>query len=244
MNYFEIYTKLMLKRKTKPAITGYTEKHHIVPKCLGGDDTPSNIVRLTGREHFVAHKLLSKAYPENVKLFFAVYQMSIDGRDRKFRVTAREYESLKERFSISQTGDNNPAKRVEVREKMSASKLGKESFFKGKVHSFETKKKMSEDRKGIYVAEQNPMYGTRPWDTGSSRSSPVSQSVWKNAEEAYKLFLQGMSHKAIERRLNMYGTNNSSFIKMVQHFRAGWNPSEDEEWRRFTFEINPYKDIS
>jgi hypothetical protein len=34
--------------------------HHIVPKCLGGGDEPSNLVRLTREEHLRAHWLLSK----------------------------------------------------------------------------------------------------------------------------------------------------------------------------------------
>jgi hypothetical protein len=37
-----------------------TEKHHIVPRSLGGSNDESNIVRLTYREHFLAHLLLTK----------------------------------------------------------------------------------------------------------------------------------------------------------------------------------------
>lgn len=36
------------------------ERHHIVPKCLGGGNEKSNIVKLTYREHFLAHWLLTK----------------------------------------------------------------------------------------------------------------------------------------------------------------------------------------
>jgi hypothetical protein len=39
-------------------ITGYTEKHHIIPSSLGGDNSKENIVSLTAREHFVCHLLL------------------------------------------------------------------------------------------------------------------------------------------------------------------------------------------
>jgi hypothetical protein len=38
----------------------YTEKHHIIPKSLGGNDDISNIVSLTARQHFVCHWLLTK----------------------------------------------------------------------------------------------------------------------------------------------------------------------------------------
>jgi hypothetical protein len=43
--------------------SGYTESHHIVPRCLGGGDGKSNRVNLTAEEHYVAHQLLVKIYP-------------------------------------------------------------------------------------------------------------------------------------------------------------------------------------
>jgi hypothetical protein len=36
----------------------YREKHHIVPRCMGGTDDPTNIVELTFKEHVFCHKLL------------------------------------------------------------------------------------------------------------------------------------------------------------------------------------------
>jgi hypothetical protein len=38
----------------------YTEKHHIIPQSLGGDNSTTNLVHLTAREHFVCHLLLTK----------------------------------------------------------------------------------------------------------------------------------------------------------------------------------------
>jgi hypothetical protein len=38
----------------------YYEKHHIVPRSLGGTNDPKNLVLLTGREHFICHLLLTK----------------------------------------------------------------------------------------------------------------------------------------------------------------------------------------
>jgi ssDNA-binding Zn-finger/Zn-ribbon topoisomerase 1 len=41
----------------------YSENHHIIPRSLGGKDTPDNLVSLTPREHFIAHFLLYKSNP-------------------------------------------------------------------------------------------------------------------------------------------------------------------------------------
>ena len=118
----------------------------------------------------------------------------------------------------------------------------------GGSDSAEALKKMSESKVGVYCGEKNSMYGTRPWDTGSAKHSEAAQTVWGNAERAYQLFLTGCGHKKIFKELNIAGTNPSSFISVVKKFREGWIPMEDEEWvdrfQGWTFEVNPFKDIS
>jgi hypothetical protein len=59
MNHRRIYDALMA-RAQKRAIDGYCERHHIVPRALGGSNAKTNIVALTYREHFLAHWLLTK----------------------------------------------------------------------------------------------------------------------------------------------------------------------------------------
>lgn len=65
------YKKLMEKRISSPAEIG--EKHHVLPRCMGGID--GTIVKLTYREHFIAHALLARAFPDNQKLNFAYWGM-------------------------------------------------------------------------------------------------------------------------------------------------------------------------
>jgi small subunit ribosomal protein S16 len=45
--------------RTLPKDT-YIERHHIIPRSLGGNNEQSNLVKLTAREHFVCHLLLTK----------------------------------------------------------------------------------------------------------------------------------------------------------------------------------------
>ena len=59
MNYQKIYNKLINRAKNRN-IMGYVEKHHIIPKCLGGEDCKTNLVNLTPEEHYLAHQLLVK----------------------------------------------------------------------------------------------------------------------------------------------------------------------------------------
>lgn len=73
MNHQYIYDCLIQKRQREPA-TGYTERHHILPRSMGGSDDPSNLVVLTGREHWIAHLLLWKIH-RNRQTAFACRMM-------------------------------------------------------------------------------------------------------------------------------------------------------------------------
>lgn len=50
-------------------------KHHIVPKCLGGLDDPSNLVNLTYEQHIEAHKILCEQNPKHFGLRYAYLNM-------------------------------------------------------------------------------------------------------------------------------------------------------------------------
>lgn len=96
MNYSRHYS-LLINRAVGRTLEGYIEKHHVLPRCMGGSDEPENLVRLTAREHFVAHQLLVKMYPGVGKLIFAVMVMTSDPHG--YRVGNRRYGWLRERHS-------------------------------------------------------------------------------------------------------------------------------------------------
>jgi hypothetical protein len=60
MDYSKIYKDFIEDRKTKMIQVDYFEKHHILPRAMGGNDAPENIVKLSAEDHFFAHILLSK----------------------------------------------------------------------------------------------------------------------------------------------------------------------------------------
>ena len=65
MNYQQIYQKLMKRGKEKRTfITKYgrLERHHIIPKHVGGTNDACNITTLHHKEHILAHHLLWKIY--------------------------------------------------------------------------------------------------------------------------------------------------------------------------------------
>lgn len=75
MNYAAHYDRLINRARNR-TLNGYVERHHVHPKCMGGGDEIGNIVRLTGREHWLAHKLLIFIHPNNRRLIHAAVWMA------------------------------------------------------------------------------------------------------------------------------------------------------------------------
>jgi hypothetical protein len=101
MNYSKIYDSLIAFRQTNPVISGYTEKHHILPRSLKGSNTPTNVVRLTGREHYIAHLLLHR-FRKSSKTAYALWMMqckSSSNEGRPHIKSSRMYEWARKEFS-------------------------------------------------------------------------------------------------------------------------------------------------
>jgi len=111
MDYQRIYDQLIEKRKLNIP-KGYVEKHHILPKCAGGLNNIENLVKLTAREHYLAHWLLHKIYPDNLGLICAI-QFMVNGHQKEhLNISSREFERIKikrsELLSKRMSGENHP----------------------------------------------------------------------------------------------------------------------------------------
>ena len=62
MNLPRIYAEFISNRKGLSARPGRIERHHIVPKCMGGGNEAENLVFLTPSEHLFAHHLLARIH--------------------------------------------------------------------------------------------------------------------------------------------------------------------------------------
>lgn len=94
MNYQKHYNNLISTRTNRLYTEEYFEMHHIIPKCLGGSDDTTNLIKLTAREHLIAHLLLMKMNPHNSGLAFAVLCMSNKGK-----LNGRNYEFIRKACS-------------------------------------------------------------------------------------------------------------------------------------------------
>ena len=111
MDYVKLYDKLVTMAKNRTLSLGYYEEHHIVPKCMGGTNDVDNLVFLSAREHFIAHQLLIKIYPNNYSLIKAANMMCCFSTNQINRSYNKRYEWLRIKMSqamkISGKGLNN-----------------------------------------------------------------------------------------------------------------------------------------
>jgi hypothetical protein len=86
-----------VERARNRVLDSYTERHHIIPRCIGGTDAKENLVDLTAREHFICHRLLVNMYPDNNKLKFALWAMCNmkSKRQNRYVPSSRIYEFIK-----------------------------------------------------------------------------------------------------------------------------------------------------
>ena len=164
MDYTRIYNQIIERAQTRK-LEGYVEKHHIVPKCIGGLDIKENIVELTAREHFLCHMLLCEIYPQENKLKHALFLMAIGKqkvKEKTYVIGSRVYERLKEEYS---------------------------AMLAGKKQSQDTKNKKSKSMLGVWdgkTKEEMSEIGQKIWDTrrknGNDKIQPehaekISQSL-------------------------------------------------------------------
>ena len=59
--YTKCYYNIIAQAQSRVKVDNtYYEKHHIIPKSLGGTNVKSNLVHLTAKEHYICHRLLTK----------------------------------------------------------------------------------------------------------------------------------------------------------------------------------------
>jgi hypothetical protein len=180
VNYQKIYDDLIAKCQARQTVAGYKERHHIIPKSLGGSNDSSNLVDLTAREHFVAHFLLAKLHGGNQWL--SIRRMR--GND-DFYINSRLYEvARREIAQATSRRFKGVAKSSETRAKMSASAR--------QYHGTNFKPiKIKRGEKG-YVSPIKGVPRPTPWRIGAI---PANKGVPASDEARAKMSFAGSGRK-------------------------------------------------
>lgn len=219
MNYKWHYDRLIKSRKDRiPDLLIYYENHHIIPKSMGGTNDRENIIRLTAREHFIAHWLLWRIH-KNRQMGFAFSKMCqyTEDQQRLKILSSRQYAEIKEALSFSFSSIDHS---------------GEHNSMWGKKHSEKTLKLLKEKAKNRGIGETN------------SRSRPVYQynsageliRKWKYAKECVDFYEEKKIH--ISRgnisstaKFNTYKTCN--ILKSVKGFIFSFDIIEKEVFEKW-----------
>lgn len=144
-NYFKHYVSLIKRAETRPPIYGYMEKHHVFPVSIFGKN--KRIVKLTAREHYIAHALLEKIYikrygvnhKNSKKMTHAFFLMNSSKSKGQLRyINSKLYEFNRLRMINAISGENS-------------SLFGKKRIF--------TEEHLANMKKQIKYGQDNPLYG-------------------------------------------------------------------------------------
>ena len=129
--YTKCYYSIIHRAKSRDlSVETYTEKHHIIPRSLGGNNDPENLVKLTAREHFICHLLLPKMLTGVSKrnMTFAIWSMLNRDHSKqrsRHKVNSHTYQRLKSQIAKAISESNSGRKRTkEFCELMSKLKSG------------------------------------------------------------------------------------------------------------------------
>lgn len=189
MDYKKIYDSLVEYRKCNPVDSNiYSERHHILPKSLGGKNNKENIVRLTAREHYVAHHLLARIHG---KIMWAAFAFMAK-RAKKFntiKITSRIYEKARDAHAefvsdfMSTNGHPLKGKKLsdEHKQKIKAKINENGAYWQGRNLSKEHKKKLSDAAK---LREVSPDHMKKMHD--AKRNKPLSDESKERISRALK----------------------------------------------------------
>jgi len=157
-------------KKSHPDYVRY-EKHHIIPKSLGGNNDTTNLVHLTLREHFVCHWLLTKMLSGKEKQKMLCALRFLNGNYRK---SSRIYEYIK-----TNTTSKGP-RSAEHCANISAAKKGKPSPLKGKSSPNKGRKYSHSSQHGLNISLAKTGKKRKPF------SEETIQKMRKPKSEAHK----------------------------------------------------------
>lgn len=161
-NKYTLWYDQIISRARLRCTPALFEKHHVLPKSLGGTDEPVNLVKLTPREHFVAHLLLSKMtegqarYKMTTALCLMIKNTS--SKLDRTRVTSKHYDmrvafsrvsfSAEHRAKLSAKAKVRPkqTKTEKTKELHRLTMLGKNT---GKSLSAASREKISTAKRGV-----------------------------------------------------------------------------------------------
>ena len=174
--YYNIITRA--KSRLSPI---HKERHHILPRSLGGDNNNNNLVDLTPREHYICHLLLTKFTTGKAKqkMFYAIHRLTNTSTKKIKSSKIYEYIRVNHSKCVSeQMKENNPNKngrKPTIKQSHAIKKANSE-----RVWTTESKLKMSKSQK------QRKIDNPGSFNKGVSKSAEHIENMSKSRRKKFK----------------------------------------------------------
>ena len=175
-NKYKKWYDMIIENAQNRQIKGYKERHHIIPKCLGGSNKKENLVDLTAREHFVCHWLLTKFVSDTFyqkKMLNALGKFVQENTKQKRNLNSRQYEIARKAIAEA---NKNRFYTEEMRDKIRNANLGRTPWNKGKIGLQEYPDEAKEKLKDLY---SNKSLEER---YGAEKAKSVKEKISKSKE--------------------------------------------------------------
>ncbi len=185
--YTRWYNKLISSRQNMNRI--YTtncglERHHIIPKSLGGTNKKSNIVVFTPREHCIAHILLSKMFLGEAKgkMCYSLIALSSLRNKNRSKINSKQYQNLRNaHYKVLSDPDyiklksENTKKQWTPERKLSVSQKTKQQWIDGNKLYYKSDEWKERQKINTTKRWQDPVYrkarsdqAKKQWSNGGS----------------------------------------------------------------------------
>lgn len=199
MNYTKIYNQIIENRLTHP-YDGYTENHHIIPVSLGGSNSKVNLVKLSGREHFICHWLLVRMYKGNKNSYFKMLKAfnmmcnAITHKQERYRACSRIFSIYREDLSKA----------------LSASQVGEYNSQAGTIWicNLETKENRKISNGSIPIGW---IAGRNKWNINTARpKKSIKEKVSKKYLNGYTVLVNGITYNSIAKAADSLGIGHET----------------------------------
>jgi len=190
-NKYKLWYDSIINTAKNRKLEEYVEKHHIIPRCVGGTDDESNIVELSAREHFICHRLLPKFTRGKVKrqMLHALGMFIGDGKNTKRNLSSTQYELARKSISEARIGRKHSE---ESRKKMSKSRSGKSPWNKGLVGV----QSMNDDTKNML----STLYKNKSYEDRFGDKSELIKNKISKSKIGHKAGMTGKNHSSETRK--------------------------------------------
>lgn len=265
--YSKWYFNIIGSAQKRIGIIGYFEKHHVVPKSLGGSNSKDNIVKLTAREHFICHWLLIKMV-ENTKHKYQMWNAfscmlyRSNSNQNRYKINSKVFDNIKKEGakikSQKFSGKNNPmyGKRGELnpnykREWSDEHRKNASESHTGVVRTAESKAKQSQSMRGKkqtpehiekrkLVGSKNPRFGYKMTPEEIMRRTETFKKN-KLKKDILKILDEGMVKVHDKKNANITrlanGTHPSQRKKNCTHCDKTVSTAMFKRWHGFNCKL-------